>query len=295
MKIVVINLLLLAMTIPLQAQIVINEVMFDPATVGNRTGAEYVELCNSDSVAIDPSRWQIVDGTGNPQATLPAALPLIQPQGFLLVASDTSIYDRFPWLRDSANVVVIGKASFSLNNDEDDVILLDAQGTPLDRLHYSDSWHRRDLGSTRGISLERISLSGPTRDERNWSSSPAREGGTPAALNAITIPVVVPEALLLIDPLVVSPDGDGFQDFTRISFKLPSAFARVAITIYDRQGRAVRHLVGNELAPAQGEFIWDGGDDSGRRLQIGVYIVRIEVWDDHATQTAGTQTYVVVR
>lgn len=285
-------LLILPATAP--GQIVINEIMYDPLTFGRTTTAEYVELYNRNAVPVKIAGWKIFDGTGTAQATLPVGSPQIAPQGYLVIASDTTIYLRFPDLRDSSNVVLIGKSSFSLNLDEDEVVLRTGNGVTVDSLHYDDNWQREDIGETKGIALERISATSASTDERNWSSSAASEGGTPGGRNSLEIPVSVIDAVVMVDPPVVSPDDDGFEDFTRISFRLPISTARIVATIYDRYGRSIRLLANNELAAAQGELIWDGRDDDGRPLSIGFYLVRVEAYDDGGGGLRVAQAMVVV-
>ncbi|MEP7217739.1 MAG: lamin tail domain-containing protein, partial [Bacteroidota bacterium] len=272
----------------------ITEIMFDPLPVNGAAGAEYIEVRNLEGEPIPIAGWTIHDGSSGTKGTIAATAPPIAPRGSVLFASDSSIYARFPFLRDSTNVIVVGVSSFSLNADGDDVVLRNAAGRTVDSVHYGAGWHRREIGDTKGIALERISIAGPSNDPRNWSSSPAPLGGTPGARNALEIPSSAVEARVSAEPPTVSPDGDGFQDFTRISYDLPSSSSRIVATAYDRYGRPVRRIANNELAPAFGELIWDGRDDAGRPLDPGIYIVRIEAYDDGGGGSFAAQATVIV-
>ncbi len=264
--------------------IVLNEIMFDPLSVGPRAGAEYVELRNVTAAAINVAGWRVYDATLRPQVTVPATAPAIAPDGYLLLASDTTIYVRFPWLRDSANVVVLRRSGFSFNADEEELTLRNRAGALVDRVAYRGSWHRPDLGDTKGIALERISAGAASGDARNWSSSAAAAGGTPAARNTLDVPVTVSEALLTAEPATVSPDGDGFEDFTRIAYRLPAMGGVMLATVYDRLGRRVRTIANNEPAAAEGEIVWDGRDDDRRALEPGIYLVRLAAYDDRGAR-----------
>lgn len=273
-------LLSISISMPMEARIVITEIMFDPLPVGRESGAEYVELYNNTSIPIDIAGWKLHDATGKAQATIPARTPGIEPGGRLLLASDTTLFFRFPYLRDSPNVLIFNLSSFGLNADGDEIVLRDTDGRAIDSLAYSSKWHRRDFGEMKGIALERISMTAGSTDPRNWSSSAAPLGGTPAMANTVAIAPVVYRAELTVDPPTLSPDGDGYNDFSRVSYNLPTRNARITALVYDRQGRAVRHLASNEPAAARGELIWDGRDDDGRPLAPGIFIVRIEAYDD---------------
>jgi hypothetical protein len=277
---------------PGSGDVVISEIMFDPIDIDRVAGAEYVELYNRAPFAVRVAGWKICDV--KPQATLPNSAPAIAPGSYLLVASDSAIYRRFPSLTDSSNVIVIGKGSFSFNADEDDVVLRDATGAAIDSVHYLDDWHRAELGEMKGVALERISMSGASNDRRNWSSSASPLGGTPAARNSIDIPSVPAEAAVNIFPSIFSPDGDGRDDFTRVICALPARSARIAAVAYDRWGRAVRRLAGNDLAAARSEIVWDGRDDDGRPLPPGIYVVRVEGYDDEGDDSFAAQGTVVI-
>lgn len=278
----------------LETGVVITEVMFDPLSAGARSGAEYVELLNTNTVAISIAGWKLYDATARAQATLPAQSPRMPPGGRLLVASDSVLFTRFPALLDSAGVVLMGNASLGLNGDEDDLVLRNRNGATVDSVHYFSRWHRSDLGEMKGVALERISIGGGSNDPRNWSSSASPLGGTPCAPNSVEIPPSGSPAVLAAVPATVSPDGDGYEDFTRISYRLPTRNARIVAGVYDRAGRQVRLLASNEPAAAEGELIWDGRDQDGRPLPPGIYLVRLEAYDDDGAGLFAAQGTVVV-
>lgn len=273
---------------------VISEIMFDPVAVDGRSGAEYVELHNRSDHPIEIGGWRIYDATLKPQLTVRSGAPPVAPRSYLLLASDSAIFLRFPHLRDSTNVILFEKAGFALNADEEEIALRDAAGALVDQLHYRGDWHRPELGEMKGIALERISMSAPTTERRNWSSSAAPLGGTPGARNSVDIPIISTEAALAAIPPILSPDGDGRDDFTRLRYHLPVRIARIIAVAYDRYGRPVRRLASNELAAAEGELIWDGRDDAGRSLDPGIYLVRLEGYDDDGGSSFAMKGTVVI-
>jgi flagellar hook assembly protein FlgD len=98
------------------------------------------------------------------------------------------------------------------------------------------------------------------------------------------------EDALVITPSPFSPDGDGFDDATRIRFDLTSDIASVRVRIYDARGRLVRTLEESRLVGRTGELIWDGRGDDGQTLRIGIYIVLFEALD-----TAGGRVVTMKR
>ena len=50
------------------------------------------------------------------------------------------------------------------------------------------------------------------------------------------------------------------------------------IYIFNVAGQMVRHLVKGELVGQEGSAIWNGLDNNGNRVPIGVYVVVTEVF-----------------
>ncbi|HVZ38197.1 MAG TPA: lamin tail domain-containing protein [Candidatus Kapabacteria bacterium] len=274
--------------------VIINEIMFDPLPLAHGAGAEYVELRNIGGTPVDVSGWRLYDATLRARAAVRPETAPIAPGGYLAIASDTTIYVRFPWLRDSANVAIAGVAGFSLNADEDDLVLRNRGGQLVDEVHYRGDWHRSELGDVKGISLERISAVAASGDRRNWSSSAAAAGGTPGARNTLDIPVTVARAALSAAPQTFSPDGDGVDDFTRVIYHLPVPGARIILRALDRWGRPVRLIASNEPAAAEGEIVWDGRADGGMPLEPGIYLLLLEAYDEAGAGLLSARATVII-
>jgi hypothetical protein len=89
--------------------------------------------------------------------------------------------------------------------------------------------------------------------------------------------------------LLRSPFPNPAKDVMTLSYRL-DAPADVALRIFDGRGRLVRTLVDGGREARAYEEIWDGRDDTGKRLGSGVYYVRLK------TPTfEGRQRIVVVR
>ncbi|MFA6469201.1 MAG: lamin tail domain-containing protein, partial [Bacteroidota bacterium] len=274
---------------PLQTM-VINEIMYEPF-VGN---SEFVELMNRTSDTVDIAGWALVDqpGTSGNRTTIAFSQHShpIAPGTFAVIASDSAIFTQFPDLTQQ-NIFI--HTALSLSNSGEDLVLLDISGSTIDSLRYSPSWHIKNL-SVSGRSIERIDPSGNSADERNWSSSVSRNGSSPMQKNSVFIGSKSPAAALGLSPNPFSPDQDGFEDFLSINYSLPSNSATIRIRIYDVTGRLIRRLAQQEPSPSTGSVVWNGCDDNGNPVRIGMYIVLFEALDNFGGMVLTAKDVAVV-
>jgi flagellar hook assembly protein FlgD len=81
-----------------------------------------------------------------------------------------------------------------------------------------------------------------------------------------------------------------------LRFTLQSETALLRVRIYDASGRLVRTLTEATLAARTGTLLWDGLDDAGRTLRIGIYVVHLEaVSAERGTTEAYKQALVLAR
>lgn len=258
--------------------IVINEIMYSPLS----GFSEWVELYNLSEQPIDLAEWLISDQNTQKAVRLSSESIFIEPNGFMVVASDSSILDLYELIPNS--IIIPEKALPNLNNDIESVVLYDLSGTKIDSIWYSNSW-----GGAKGISLERINPDITGLDQTNWSSSVSPKGATPAEMNSIHLSSMPVTTDLSISPNPFSPDNDTIDDFVTISYNLPMKTARVNLKIYDVRGRLIRTIFSNEPTGAQRSIIWDGRNNDGQIARMGMYIIYLEALD------AGAGTLKVLR
>ncbi len=80
----------------------------------------------------------------------------------------------------------------------------------------------------------------------------------------------VPRALAL-----GAPAPNPLREVTTLHFSLPHE-GRVALAVFDLQGRQVRELVRGAFPGGERSVTWNGRDDQGRSVSSGIYFVRLE-------------------
>ena len=275
--------------------LIFNEIMYDP--LAGRS--EYIEVLNRSGSSVDMQGWTMARRTmsGGAGKVLLSPDPCTLPSGgYLLAASDSDVVVDFPSLmsRDPALTRVGSWGSFALSNSGEEIILCDAAGAVIDSVTYSPLWHRSGIGDVSGHSLERISPALGSNDARNWSTCVDGRGGTPEEKNSISLESQRGENALSFSPNPFSPDGDGYEDFTMIHYRLPVPVAVFNIKIFDVRGRLVRWLANHEATGMQGEVVWDGRSDGRVPVRVGVYIILLEGSDDRGNVRWSERGAVVV-
>jgi len=257
--------------------LVINEIMFDPLT----TSCEWIELYNNSGKYLSLNGWNVTAGSNTINLFNDCRFYL-QPNSYLIIAVDSTLYNRFGYLQNSIDSSrrVLLNTKLSLTNTGAVIKVSDVLNNNIDSLIYSDKWHNNNLPDTKGYSLERINTSLPSTLPSNWSSSADPLGGTPGKKNSIYTSNNK-ETSLSISPNPFSPDGDGWEDFTIIKYKLKTNTAQVRVKIFDVKGRVIKTLLNNQISGSESQIVFDGKDDSGEKLRIGIYVAFLEAVDDN--------------
>ncbi len=264
------------------SQVILNEIMFDPMA----DGPEWIELYNSADHQIDLQGWKVSDADTSRKIVITNETSIVPVSGFVVVSEDSSIFKRFPMLQGH---VTIPETFPRLNNDFDAVFLFDPSGTLIEHVEYGYGQFGGD-----GISIERISPKASSEDPTNWSPSVSVEGGTPGCQNSVMLSTLYPSATLSAFPNPFSPDDDGFEDVTEITYHLPMKIAHINLHIYDVHGRQIRVLMGGVLSGSQGSITWDGRDGEGCVSTMGIYIIFLEALESMAGKVLTVKTTVVL-
>ncbi len=262
-------------------EILINEILFDPIA----PGVDYVELYNPTDKTFDLSTLMlgvIRESFPNPADTtlkeITAESHLFLPKTYVLLSTDSEIVG---YQYDCPTDNYVQMASFpSYANSGGTAILMGKGGTTIDQMYFSEKMHYPLLKVTKGVSLERVSFDQPSDDVNNWHSAAERvHFGTPGQPNSMMQTTEPSQDEISITPETFSPDGDGFDDACFVNYHFDAAGYTMNIYIFNVAGQLVKHLAKGELVSQEGSVLWNGLDNNGNRVPIGVYVVVTEVYN----------------
>ncbi|MBL7795311.1 MAG: lamin tail domain-containing protein [Saprospiraceae bacterium] len=283
--------------IPEPMDIVVNEVLFNPATFGS----DFVELHNRSNKILDLQNFSLANYYDGSSVQAIGQRRLMLPGDFLVFsASPTDIQKRFT---DAKPERLLAMTLPSLPDDAGNVTLFwskNANRVVVDSFTYFDTYHNALLSSSQraGVSLERIRPEGPTNDPANWTSAARHpEGnGSPTLPNSQRAGTPSGSGnLIRLEPARLSPDGDGYEDYLDIRYTLPAAGYSATLTIFDSEGIPVRRLVRQQLIGAAGSLRWDGDMDDGSPARPGIYILFAEVYAPTGEVQQEKQVFALVR
>lgn len=298
--------------VPHRGDLAINEIMYRPLQDdfdGRPNQPEYVELVNTTGRWISlqglfktnrPREWGEADTLQldiGRQHVEPGAYAVIYAERHADDDGPTALEQSFPaqWSESAApsvTLVAVPRSRLGLRVQDDRLRLHRADGRFVATVDYSPDWHAPGLQDSRGVALERISLTAPANDPTNWTSSAHPEGGTPGRTNSVGPPPATPiDTPLQASPSPFAPERD---HATRIQYALSFQPDWVQLRIFDAHGRLVRTVDERVLAGTEGEVLWDGRSDDGHIVRMGIYIVLLEAQAWATGDTARHRTTVVL-
>ena len=241
-------------------EIVINEFLCSPGD----NQPEWIELYNRTATPINLKNWHLGDSAG--QSLITNEDLNLFPGEYLILTENRSLFlSSYP----EANCNVIEPLSWHiLNNSGDKIVLKDSLGFTIDELSYTAE------ADIKGFSQERVSSEKVSSDQNNWWRSVDPKGSTPCRKNSLFDSYSLDQTKLDINPNPFSPDGDGFEDQTGISFDIPFK-SELTLKIYDVRGRLIRTLM-DKAPQVSGVIFWDGKDNDGNIVKVGIYILHLK-------------------
>ena len=264
-----------------EGEILINEILFDPIA----PGVDYVELYNNTDKTFDLNALMlgvIKESFPNPADTtlkeITAESRLFLPHTYVLLSTNSEIVgEQYGCPTDN----FVQMASFpSYPNAGGTAVLMGKDGTMVDAVYYSEKMHYPLLKVTKGVSLERVAFDQPSMDADNWhSAAESVHFGTPGYENSMMQSAEPSNDEISISPDIFSPDGDGYDDACFINYHFDEAGYTMNIYIFNVAGQLIRHLAKGELVGQEGCVLWNGLDNNGNKVPVGVYVVVTEVFN----------------
>lgn len=263
---------------PQPGDLVINEILFNPYT----GGSDFVELYNRSDKVLDLSDLIIgeieagTDSAFNTDQVSDESF-LLLPQSYVCLTADRAFQIATYDPQDPS--AVFEMSSFPTYDDsEGECVILNDSGKILDRFFYLDDYHFPNLDDKEGVSLERLSFDGDSQDPGNWHSAASTvRYATPGYKNSQLLDPAANGENVWIEPETFSPDLDGMDDLAGIYYRFGEPGTNARVTIFDNRGRLVRQLQQNTLLPTEeGNFTWDGTNDAGNKVPVGIYVILFE-------------------
>lgn len=265
---------------PVQGDLVVNEILFDPRGDGSR----FIEVYNRSDKVLD-FHDIILAASKTPEITEPGAFTqvsgnrLIFPGDYFALAHDPD--DLKARYRIFYPDLVLEMDNFpSVGNDSGYIALLSrGREETIDKIRYSETMHYPLLSSNEGVSLERVHPDVPSDYSDNWKSAAQTAGfATPGYRNSQWHGHLGSTVNLSLEPEVFSPDNDGLDDLLGIRIREDEPGFSVTINIFDHRGQLMRSLVSHAYAGNEALFFWDGINSAGQKAPVGLYVIAVELF-----------------
>lgn len=155
--------------------IVISEIMADPAPTVGLPAAEYVELHSRLPHPCTLSGWKL--RVGNTTKELPVIT--LDSADYCIIVAERNLE-----LFEALDINAISLSSLSITDGGQTLTLLQADGAVIHSVSFKKSWHTEPVKQDGGWSLEMLDERRPCLGRENWNSSTSPVGGTPGAPNA---------------------------------------------------------------------------------------------------------------
>lgn len=261
--------------------LIINEIMFENPL----NSLEYLEIYNTSDKVLDVSglifTTRKTDGSLNTGNKIPLET-LLFPHQYIAVCENVDSVRNYHQVPAESNI--ISTSWSTLNNESATVVLCNAgKDTIFDELMYNVKWHNVLVKNQKGVALEKINPLLPTQSAESWHSAASEVNyGTPGYKNSQFRELnseINTEKNVWIDPEAFSPDNDGTNDICFIHYSTDSPGYVANLLILTPNGNKVYTLVTNGLLSTEGFFTWNGITDSGKNVNVGIYVLYFEMFN----------------
>lgn len=258
--------------------VVINEVLFNPR-VG---GVDFVEIYNQSDKYVNLQNWQLANIEEDIPAnkkTCTTVNRLLPPKKFIVFTTDATILkDNYP--KAIAENFVVMSSMPTFYDEAGNVVLINEKGNIIDRFDYSEDYHFSMVQDKEGVSLERLNVNAATNLPSNWHSAAATEGyATPGYQNSQSIATTSTTTTIQVTPKVITPNEDGYHDFTSVLYHFNTQGNIATITVFDMLGRQVKQIASNQSLSTEGFFTWDGTSHTGDKVRSGRYVIAFSLFN----------------
>jgi len=246
---------------------------------------EWVEIWFRDALE-DLGSLSLGDDASTPRAVDRGPVPRAVASGAILVIAQDPAALRARFALPESLVLGLQGGWPSLNDGSSagsahaDRVRVLVNALPSDAVPYSGD------RSTRGGSVERLSMGLPSALPGSWSETIDPAGGTPGRANSVRAPErgeARGRGLLVASARVIRVRGSAGLEKPAVFRVTDEALGRrLTVRVHDLLGRPLRTLVEGQRFQADAAFVWDGRDERGEAVAPGLYVVRAEALPDDA-------------
>jgi len=257
---------------PERGELLVNEILADPQS----GGFDFVEIVNNSNKKIALNNIAIAN-LDKDEFDLIENLAYLEAGAYLALCPDLGFLNANYQIQNPESLWENDIPSFNISDGNVSIVYDDGVSRRvIDSFDYNQDQHYVLLETTKGVSLERISLDAETNDQENWHSASSASGfATPGYTNSNQIRPVENANTFALDKKVFSPDNDGFEDLLFLNYVLEKPGYLININIFDANGRFILNLVESLLPSTEGFVKWDGTNMENRRSPTGLYIMHI--------------------
>lgn len=281
--------------IPVEGDIVINEILFNPYP----GGVDFVEIYNTSDKIFDVSEIALatLSQLGEPTSLVKFQrnISFIEPKQFVVFCTDFTGVTSFYETSDTSHFIKC--SSFpSYSDSKGNVLILNCNSQVIDKVGYSDSMHFSFLDKTEGVSLERVNPHLLSSDVNNWQSAAQSVGfATPGLANSHynESATVINDILFSLVNNRFSPDNDGYEDRLIMSYNVQSSDWRLTADVYNNRGVLLARIFDGMTLANNGNLYWDGQLEDSSRIKSGVYFIIFSLYNPQGKLNKFKKAFIV--
>jgi hypothetical protein len=277
-----------------QGSILINEFLPNPTS----SNGEFIEIYNTTKDTIHLKNYQISGRDSKfkkDSILIDCENCYILPNDYFAITNDSSFFDKNQKLRNSTKVYY-KKSTYNLGASGDFIQLSDFNDKYLDSLNYTEDWYNSVLSTTKDISIEKKNKNGISNEIKNWIASKDSSGSTPAKVNSFDESIIADTAKHSFIEILPNPfsrknykNSEAVNIF--INSELQIKFAK--LQIFNTNGVFIKELESNFINSKRIESSWNGKDDKSLNLEVGPYLLFIQINFENGSEESYKRLIVI--
>ncbi len=256
----------------------ISEVMYDPKS----DQSEFFELYNASDKSLNIKGFSVnvKENETTSLRILSNSDLIFKSKSYIVFAKEKEVWQTlFPKQKNDFYAM----QSFpALNNDGGVINLISPDSLIYDTFKFSDAFHSKNLTNTSGVSLERISFKSPATLAANIHSAAQVNGFSTPALPNSSVETTKTENVFSLDHKTLVANDPQLSKIS-LKYALNELDYQATINIFNKEGKLCRRFILNQSLGINGQFEWNGTDNSGVLLPVGYYFFQIELRNSSKT------------